>query len=182
MDGKDDVWFGTVQYRFDWGNCEGSTIHPSTDQNEVTRLVRLGTLPRTGESGRMPRQSFRAGEEILVRYSEGSSQRGGGSPTPPTLLPTNTGNARGRPNPELTPPDTAAGQPVTKSYKKKRPLEASGATCDEMTSQGATDEVTNQTAEMACSGTSKGCGGGSSRGLGLRECGQLRGKLGIGRE
>jgi hypothetical protein len=56
MDGKDDVWFGTVQSRFDWGGCEGSTIHPSTDQNEITRLIRLGTLPRTGESGRMPRQ------------------------------------------------------------------------------------------------------------------------------
>ena len=111
MDGKDDVWFGTVQYRFDWGTCEGSTSHPSTDQNEITRLVRLGTLPRPGESGRMPRQSFRAGEEILVRYSEGSSQRGGGTPNPPTLLPTDTGNSRGRPTSELTPQTLLQGSP-----------------------------------------------------------------------
>ena len=133
MDGKDDVWFGTVQSRFDWGSCEGSTINPSSDPNEVTRLIRLGTLPRSGETGRMPRGSYRAGEEIVVRYSEGSSQRGAGSQSPPTSLPADMGNSRGRPTPELAPTRTAAGQPVTKSYKKKRPLEASIATGDEPT-------------------------------------------------
>ena len=66
MDGNDDLRFGTVQGWFDWGDCEGSAIHFTTDTNEMVRLVRLGAVPRVGDTERMPRVSYPAGAEIVV--------------------------------------------------------------------------------------------------------------------
>ena len=128
MDGKDDVWFGTVQSRFYWGSCQGSIIRSSPDSTENTRLIRLGNLPRAGEAGRMPRGTYRAGDEIVVRYSEGSSHRGVRSPSSPASLPAGSGNSCDQPNLELAPTGSTTGQPVTKSYKRKLPTDTSRTT------------------------------------------------------
>ena len=38
--------------------------------NEQVRYVRLGSIPKPGEAGRVPRASYSAGDEIVVRYNE----------------------------------------------------------------------------------------------------------------
>ena len=133
MDGKDDVWFGAVQGRFDWGSCVGSTIVGTTEPSEMVRLVRLGTLPRVGETGRKPRMSYKAGDEIVVRYADGSgcSRRGSGSRDHPVFLTKDAEKSLDQSSSAPAMAETPAEPPANKSDKRKRAVGAAGTTRDE---------------------------------------------------
>jgi hypothetical protein len=85
MEGDDEVWLGTTQSRFDWGRSEETVLKKSSDVNEQVRYCRLGSIPKPGEAGRVPRGNYAAGDEILVRYSEpGGMTRASPSASPGT--------------------------------------------------------------------------------------------------
>ena len=87
MEGDDNVWLGTTQSRFDWGRSEGTVLKRSSDVNEQVCYCRLGSIPKPGEAGRVPRASYATGDEIVVRYSEpGGMTRSSPSASPGSKL------------------------------------------------------------------------------------------------
>jgi hypothetical protein len=48
MEGDDEVWLGTTQFRFDWGRSEGTVLKKSSDATEQVRYCRLGSIPKPG--------------------------------------------------------------------------------------------------------------------------------------
>ena len=145
MEGDDEVWLGTIQSRFDWGQSEGTHLRRSTDENEQVRYVRLGSVPKAGEAGRVPRAAYATGDPIVVRYAElggltrlsptsspgvkedNSAHLEGLEDVQTSTAPSGTQPTRVSLTSVLTHPVDlvkAGGKPVIlpKTYKKKRPV------------------------------------------------------------